>query len=531
MRSPNQEAGQFSRSEKRLLLLIIIFGFLLRVSTIFWGAGILPYTGRYHPDEKKTFQHAVEFPSNYGSDTGFTHGSTVPYLLATLLLPVKSIVTPAHWEIVCLMGMRAISVLAGTAALLLVYWLALDLYDRNTALLAAAITAVSFTHCMNSAFATQDIIVGFFLLTCFLALFRAVRSGRDRDFLILGVLTGLLLGTKITAALFLFAIVVLAVIDIVRAHGAAAKTTRRWIVRLAICGEIAFVVFAVTSPHIVLNFSGFLAFWKQEKFLWYDRGMVPWNQVPGIWWRITAMTVTVPVLIAFFVGVLLPGRRNRFHHLAILGFIVLYYWFLRHHVLPRYIATLAPLMCIYAAHACMALVKRPSLLLRMTGLGFAAIILVVSGWACGQGIHARFADPRTEASKWLNAHIQPGSTVALAGDSPPIILGWEYPWVDESKLKMVSPLEQPDVIIMSSLSYGIMEQALRSPYLKNWSWDPNHNNNWYNYDPPSPETFMLFDELIRGSGKYYLEADFPLPDTRFQVDFMTGIRIYRRTSF
>jgi len=76
-----------------------------------------------------------------------------------------------------------------------------------------------------------------------------------------------------------------------------------------------------------------------------------------------------------------------------------------------------------------------------------------------------------------------------------------------------------------------MEQALRSPYLKNWSWDPNHNNNWYNYDPPSPETFMLFDELIRGSDKYHLEANFPLPDTRFQVDFMTGIRVYRRTSF
>src|SRR5207244_8157898 len=94
MRSPNQEAGQFSRSEKRLLLLIIIFGFLLRVSTICWGAGILPYTGRYHPDEKKTFQNAVEFPSNYGIDTEFTNVSTVPYLFATVILPVKYIVTP-----------------------------------------------------------------------------------------------------------------------------------------------------------------------------------------------------------------------------------------------------------------------------------------------------------------------------------------------------------------------------------------------------------------------------------------------------
>src|SRR5882672_9989925 len=79
--------SQPSRIEKRILMLVVLFGFVLRVSTILWGAGILPYTGRYHPDEAYTLQHAVEFPGNYGRDSHFLTGSTVPYLVTVLLLP------------------------------------------------------------------------------------------------------------------------------------------------------------------------------------------------------------------------------------------------------------------------------------------------------------------------------------------------------------------------------------------------------------------------------------------------------------
>src|SRR2546430_7794599 len=52
----------------------------------------------------------------------------------------------------------------------------------------------------------------------------------------------------------------------------------------------------------------------------------------------------------------------------------------------------------------------------------------------------------------------------------------EYPWIDESKFKTVSPLAQPDVIVMSSLTYEIMEKALRSPYLKNWYRSEEHTS-------------------------------------------------------
>src|SRR5438552_470069 len=140
--------GQLSRTERRLLMLVVILGFLLRVSTILWGTGVLPYSGRYHPDEAYTVLHAVEFPQNYGRDANFLTGSTVPYLVAVVLLPGKAMFTRQQWEVVCLLAMRLFSVLAGTGAILLIYLLARHLFDGSTpALLAAAFTAVSFTHC------------------------------------------------------------------------------------------------------------------------------------------------------------------------------------------------------------------------------------------------------------------------------------------------------------------------------------------------------------------------------------------------
>src|SRR5882672_10569081 len=134
--------SQPSRIEMRLLTLVVLFGFVLRISTILWGTGILPYTGRYHPDEAYTVQHAAEFPGNYGRDTNFLTGSTVPYLVAVLLLPAKAMLGPTQWELACLLAMRLLSVLAGTGAILLIYRLARHLYEGSAAaLLAAAFTA------------------------------------------------------------------------------------------------------------------------------------------------------------------------------------------------------------------------------------------------------------------------------------------------------------------------------------------------------------------------------------------------------
>lgn len=530
--SPPSQArdSQPSQIEMRLLTLVVLLGFLLRVSTILWGTGILPYTGRYHPDEAYTVQHAAEFPGNYGRDTNFLTGSTVPYLVAALLLPAKPFLGPKQWELACLLAMRLFSVLAGTGAILLIYRLARHLYDGSaTALLAASFTAVSFTHCMNSSFATLDIFVSFFLLACFLALFRAIESQQLRDFIVLGMLIGILLGTKTSTIVFLGVMPALAVIDIVRARVEAAATTRRWLKWLVITNATAFIIFAVTTPSVLLHFSAFLSAWREAKSHWYDRTMVPWIEVIPIWWRASVRALGMPTMIVFFAGAIFLPSKNRGKNLVILGFILFWYLFHRHHLYLRFVASVSPLICLYAGQYCTSLLRVRSPFFRIAGAGLAAAVLSISIWGCAAGIHGRFTDPRTRAARWLKGHTQPETTVGIARNDQPGsgFDNWENPPLEGLDLKVVPAHTRPELIVMSARAHNDMLEALRSPKLKNWTWDPNYKTDWFGNIPPSPETFRLFDELIQETGEYRLEEYFP-PGTGFEVDFIGGVLIYRR---
>jgi len=531
-RTSQARDSQPSGIEVRFLTLVVLFGFVLRVSTILWGTGILPYTGRYHPDEAYTVQHAAEFPENYGRDTNFLTGSTVPYLVAVLLLPAKTVLGPTRWELACLLAMRLFSVLAGTGAILLIYRLARHLYEGSAAaLLAASFTAVSFAHCMNSSFATLDIFVSFFILACFLALFRAIESRQSRDFILLGVFVGILLGTKTSTIVFLGVMPALAVIDIVRARGESAATARRWLKWLVITNATAFIVFAVTTPSVLLHFSGFLSAWRAAKSHWYDRTMVPWSGVLPIWWRESVRAFGMPTMIAFFAGAIFLPARNRSKNLIILSFILVWYLFHRHHLYLRFVASVAPLICLYAGQYCASLFKVRSPFFRIASAGLAAAILGISVWGCAAGIHARFSDPRTLAARWLKDRTQPETTVGIARNDPPGsgFDDWENPSLDGLELKVVSPQTHPELIVMSARAHHDMLVALRSPKLKNWIWDPNYKSDWFGNIPPAPETFKLFDELINETGEYRLEEYFT-PGTGFEVDFIGGVLIYRRVT-
>lgn len=515
----------------RLLIIIIVVGFLLRISTILWGVRVLPFDGNYHPDESSTYQHALYFPSRYGIETVFIHGSTLPYLMAALLYPVKALVTFQQWDLVCRIGFRLVSVFAGTASILLLYRIGRRLYDETTALLAAGFTAVSFTHCLNSAFATQDVIIGFLILACYLSLTSVTNLGQ---LVVSGILLGVLLGTKVSAVIVLGGLPALAVVDIVRARSdgrATIITSRQWIRWGALYLGSAFIVFAVTNPHVILNFSGFVKYWFEAKAFWFDHTSVPWSEVPTIWWRNTAIAVGAPTVIACLVGLLLPSR-NRLEKFILLSVLISFYLFHRHYLYPRFVASMAPLICLFAARACAALVLRKIWFARALGVGAVVMILAVSGLNTSLGINSRYNDPRTRAARWLKSNLARRSPVGMA-EIYPTRMEWESPRLYDLGLTIVSPLTRPDILVMSWTSYAIMRERLLSPKLKNWTWDPEHKIDWWDYSPPPPEVFKLFDEVINGNG-YYLRVEFAPTDGYPQLsflsapDFASGILIYQR---
>ncbi len=172
--------------------------------------------------------------------------------------------------------------------------------------------------------------------------------------------------------------------------------------------------------------------------------------------------------------------------------------------------------------------------MRAGGIVVAGTILAVSGLNTVLGINSRYVDPRTRAARWLKAHRPAGSSVGMA-EIYPLQLVWENPRLDDLGLRIVPPTGRPQMIVMSSTTYAIMRQALNSPKLKNFTWDPQHNIDWWEYRTPSPDLFKLFYELVYETGEYRLEVDFEPTDSYPELplvslpDFAMGTRIYRRT--
>jgi hypothetical protein len=213
----------------------------------------------------------------------------------------------------------------------------------------------------------------------------------------------------------------------------------------------------------------------------------PAREVPIIWWRATAIAVGAPAVIASLVGVLLPSR-NRVEKLIVIAVLISYYLFHGHYLFPRFVASIAPLICLFAARALYGAHEgKGGGLVRATGVAAAVAIVLVSGVNTALGINSRYADSRTRAARWLKTNLPPGSTVGVAELYPGRII-WEAPRLDNLGLKIESPLNWPDAIVMSTTSYLIMRERLRSPKLKDWIWNPEYNIDWWDYSPPSPRS-------------------------------------------
>src|SRR5215217_4772666 len=103
-----------------------------------------------------------------------------------------------HWEPFFLIS-RALSAIAGTFTVYLVYRLARQMWDRTTALIAAFFLALSFLAVRDSHFGTTDATMTMLIVGAVLLLVRAYRRGRPAVFAAAGVAAGLVTATKYNA--------------------------------------------------------------------------------------------------------------------------------------------------------------------------------------------------------------------------------------------------------------------------------------------------------------------------------------------
>jgi Dolichyl-phosphate-mannose-protein mannosyltransferase len=143
---------------------------------------------------------------------------------------------------------RATAALLGTLAVWLLYLAGARLFDRATALLAAALEAVAFLPVFYAHLALNDVPTLAPLTLSLLGTAGVLRKGRLRDYLIAGVGLGLGCATKYTAGIVLAPLLAAAA-----AQYLAPTPGRRVLVGLALAGAAALVAFVAANPYAVLD--------------------------------------------------------------------------------------------------------------------------------------------------------------------------------------------------------------------------------------------------------------------------------------
>lgn len=523
---------------------ILILGFALRVVPILWGVPVSPFVRDYHPDEGKVLAAVLGFPEIYGTTGPFPgYGTSIQYLLGMILLPVKFALTGLSGHIspkyilAAKVSSRFANVLAGVLCVYLTYLLSLRLFDRTVARISALLLSTSFYHVMNTPVFTLDVMTSLLLVSAVLLCIRAFENGRASDHVLLGSIFGLMLGTKMTLGLFLL----VPAVSLAFGHAfprhfdgpGGGHVPRLGSGRnLLLFLGTGLATYFVTNPQVILEPMKYAAFYAREKHDFVDRAKGPLWQMLRNSSASTFKAVGVPCAVLSFVGLCSPGRKRLGYKIALAAFLIAYFAFWRWFLLPRYVITIAPLLCMFAAAACARAVDHGRMAVRVAGLATVAVVTLLSIGYCVLGIRDRLTDSRPLVSRYMNGNIPPGSTVGVCGLSeeyPWTSHPWRYPAVDGARFRLMDFLDNPEFILLLESDAARAEEELNSGKLSDGFVLPaRYGREWYRYSPPSPRIFRFYHRLLiaKDSG-YRLVASFPRK-LRVPLEFPSpGIRIYR----
>jgi hypothetical protein len=447
-----------AKSIRVALVCVLLAGAAVRI----WGFGFgLPLT-RAHPDESLVARTSIEIargnldPGFFNYPTLFMYATGAAYRAYCWTGPgtgggnstVACLASwPVHWEPFFLIG-RALSVLAGTVTVWLIYRLGRRVFDPLTGVVAAGFLAVAFLHVRDSHFGVTDVSMTMLVVAAVLALVRAHDGPAPERFAWAGLLAGLAASTKYNALLLaapLLASQWLQLRDERRADGRIPV----FLAAMA-CGFLAGTPFALIDR---------AQFWRdassEAAHLTGGHGIRL-----GIGWRYHLLVslwhgLTWPLLAAALAGMIWMCIRAPRRAVLLLAFPVIYYAVAGrgYTVFARYMVPVVPFLCVTAAYfACRAaheIEKRfgPGRLAAATiiialSLGMPTIVQVVRF----DRVLGR-VDSRVLASQWIRSQVPNGASVYLAGgnygspdlggrgSAPPYRM-WEF---DESRGRFDTP--------------------------------------------------------------------------------------------
>ena len=277
---PDRDVWSFSALSSRsalmtgALVLTLVLALGLRFYGLNWDEG---QSFTPHPDERAILMKVGDLsfpgPGELGSlldaekspwnPRWFPYGSFPLYLLKGVQIAYGAMPGPELGDLRTL-G-RAISALADTATVLMVYLLGRRLFGRREGLLAAALVATSVLHIQLSHFFAVDTIMALSAVVALYLLHRVAVDGRPRDSVLAGVVIGLGIATKVSLAPIYVAFVMAHLMFAVGALPGGSREDRpgerltRAITGAVLGGAASLAAFAIVQPYAFLDFSRFYA--------------------------------------------------------------------------------------------------------------------------------------------------------------------------------------------------------------------------------------------------------------------------------
>ncbi|MFZ5833295.1 MAG: glycosyltransferase family 39 protein, partial [Planctomycetota bacterium] len=274
--------------------------------------------------------------------------------------------------------------LSGAVTVFFLFRFAKPLFGQRAALLSAWFLAVSFLHTRNSHIAVNDVPMTMFLVIAATSSFGLVDSPSFRRSVLAGVGTGLAIGTKYNAGVFLLVpVAALAMscltrdsvsrfVRFARLRGVLRLTAYTVVVCLVAAG-----VFVLSNPFSVLSFSEFWAgFTRQVSY-----GASPWptqSPQPVAWQLLSALHygLGIPVLVFALIGSAMALRTSPRYGLLLILFVCAYLLAMGRQSLffPRFVIPALPFVCTLAGIGADAIVR--TVTIQVSAIG------AIGRWCC-----------------------------------------------------------------------------------------------------------------------------------------------------
>ncbi len=435
--------------EYLLLAGILLIGSLVR----FWGIGFgLPHTG-CRPDESNIIETALRFGSGDLNPHYFTYPTLYLYLLFGIYglyyfvglisgrydsptdLVAEYLSNPSVFYLLD----RIFVALLGILTILILYRVAVRLFDKKIAMLSAFFLSLSYLHVRDSHFGLLDVPVTFALLAASLLILRCYEKRTIRDYIIAGMAAGLAASIKWIGVVLLVPIILTHLFVVAESPGKklSAFLDKRLLLALA-----SFVlVILIGTPFMLLDFHGF---WESFSFQMglvggaqetpAGRALMEFIQTGGAnsldsgWWYHLKLTLWHglgwSLLAAALLGLPLIFKRNFKQAAIVLAFPAIYYLIAgsSHLVYLRYMVPLIPFLCLCAALFIAALTHVARLILRIRSAdilaGLLAILVILPSASNILKFDALLAkeDNRLIAARWIRQKLPAGASIYETGD-------------------------------------------------------------------------------------------------------------------